>query len=148
MAIEEDIRTHLLTLSAVTALVGTGATARIRPNKLEQDDNGAIEHIIIEVDDETPANSLDGLGGLIYSDVTLRCQAPTLKRARALAEAVRTNNTNPGTGLAGCSVTVNGHVMDAVLEDQQIGEDQNDDGSGNGTHIVFANYQLSETETT
>ena len=148
MSVEADIRTVLLSCSAVTALVGTGAASRIRPDKLEQDDNEMVECVILEVDNEDHLNTLDGLGGRVMANVTVRCHAPTRTRARALAEAVRVNGANPGTGLAGYSGTVNGHVFDAVLEDEQVAYSPAGEGSDRGYYDVFANYLCTWLETT
>jgi hypothetical protein len=148
MTIEADLRTALLSFSAVTALVGTSYSARIRPYRLQQDDAGTSEHIIIEVDSVEHLNTLDGLGGRVYADVTLRCIAPTLARANTLAEAVRTNNTNPGTGLAGYSGTVNGHQFDAVLMDESVNFVLSDDGRDEGYYSVLAGYNVTIEEST
>lgn len=148
MSIEADLRTALLSMSAVTALVGTSYSARIRPYRLQQDDAGSSEHIIIEVDSVDHANTLDGLGGRIFADVTLRCIGPTLARANALAEAVRVNGTNPGTGLAGYSGTVNGHQFDAVLMDEAVNFVPSDDGRDDGYYSVLAGYNVTVSETT
>lgn len=148
MSIEADLRTVLLTFSSVTALVGTSYSARIRPYRLQQDDAGTSEHIIIETDNVDHLNTLDGLGGRIYADVTLRCIGPTLARANALAEAVRTNGTNPGTGLAGYTGTVNGHTFDAFLESESVNFVPSDDGRDEGHYSVLAAYTVTVEETT
>jgi hypothetical protein len=146
--IEAALRTFLLTLDAVTAWVGTGDTARIRPDKLEEDDDETEEHVILEVDNEEPQNDLTGKGGLVYADLTVRCRAATKSAARALAEAVRTNNTDPGTGLAGYHGTAGGLTFDAVLEDQVVSFTPAGEGSDRGYYDVHCNYKLSCAETT
>jgi hypothetical protein len=146
--VEADIRTLLLTLSAVTDLVGTGDAARIRPDKLDQADDDSLQAIIVEVDSEEPALGLDGKGGRVYADVTLRCRARQKSQARAVADAVRTNGTDPGTGLAGYNGTVNGHTLDAWLEDTQTSFTPADDGSDEGFYDVFCSYRLTFEETT
>jgi hypothetical protein len=101
MSLEGDIRTALLTMSEVTALVGTGDSARIRPEQLASIDARTEEHIIIEVDDQPRENTLDGTNGcFVNPSVNLSCRAMTRKAARALAAAVKLNGTDPGTGLA------------------------------------------------
>lgn len=103
LRLEEEIRTALLTMSAVTALVGTGADAHIRPDVPDAKDPRDGELILVEVDNEPSENTLDGCSGWVQSDVTLVCRAPTKEKARALAEAVCDNGTSPGTGMAGYS---------------------------------------------
>jgi hypothetical protein len=148
--IEEALRAFLVTLDAVTALTAVGTTGdyRIRPDRLEEDDDERQEHVIIEVDQERPQNDLSGKGGLVYADVTLRCRGPTKKRARALAEAVRVNGTDPGTGLAGYEGAAGELAIGAVLEDQQASESPAGDGSDRRTYDVFCSYEISFSEAT
>ena len=101
MSLEGDIRTALLAMDAVTALVGTSHSARIRPYMLDDRDDKTEEHIIVEVDEQRPQNTIEGTGGLTYADVNISCRAMTPTQARALAVAVKRNGTTPGTGLAG-----------------------------------------------
>ena len=108
MTVAGDLRTLLLTFSAVTDLVGTGDTARIRPERLHQDDDDTEEAIIVQVDNIEHLNDLTGKGGRIFAYVTLVCRASTQALAEALAEAVRTNDTDPGTGLAGYTTRTSG----------------------------------------
>ncbi|MHC4606714.1 MAG: hypothetical protein ACYTAF_07225, partial [Planctomycetota bacterium] len=93
-------------------------------------------------------NDLSGKGGLVYSAVTLRCRATTKAVARSLAEAVRTNDTNPGTGLAGRTGAMNGTTYGAVLEDEQTSFTPKAEGSNEGWYDIFCNYILSVEETT
>jgi hypothetical protein len=148
MSVEADLRTYLLTLGTVTALVGTGNSARIRPDRLQQGDDPLQPAIIVEVDDEQHKNDLDGKGGLVYSTVTLRCRARTKAVARSLAEAIRVNGTDPGTGLAGRTGLMNGTSYGAVLEDEQTSFTAQAEGSDEGWYDVFCNYILSHAETT
>ena len=100
MSLEGDIRTVLLDMSAVTALVGTGDSARIRAYELQAIDDRTEEHIIIEVDGKPRQNPLDGTGAFVLATVNISCRAMTRAQADALASAVKTNGTGPGTGLA------------------------------------------------
>jgi hypothetical protein len=148
MTVAGDLRTVLLTFSTVTDLVGTGNAARIRPEKLQQDDDETEEAIIIEIDNIAHTNRIDGLGGRIYADVTLRCRGVTQALAEALAEAVRVNGTDPGTGLAGYDGTVNGHEFDAVLDEEQVVMALTEDGRDSGYYDVMASYVVTIAETT
>jgi hypothetical protein len=147
--IEESLRAFLLTLSAVTDLTGTGALARIRPDRLEfreviPADKAAV---IIEVDSERPLNTLDGLGGRVYDDVNLKCRSTQKKVARELAEAIRTNGTDPGTGLAGYHGAAGTQTIDAVLEDMETSFNTADDASEQGYFDVDCHYVISYPET-
>lgn len=148
MSVEADLRTFLLTLGTVTSKVGEGDAARIRPDVLAQGDDETKPAIIIEVDSERPTNTLRGTGGRIYADVTLRCRAREKEDARALAEAVRVNGANPGTGMAGMTQTINGTVYDAVLEDKQTSKTPVAEGSDEFYYDVFCNYTVTWLETT
>ena len=141
MSLEGDIRTALLNMSAVTALVGTGDDARIRPYSLRDADNQAAAHIIVEVGQDRPQNDLTGLGGLTYSDVNISCRATTPGNARALANAVKRNGTSPGTGLAGYSGT-----FDAVLESEEPTITRRGDNSQRDWHSVELSFTMSQTE--
>ena len=144
MSLEGDIRTALLNMSAVTALVGTGSAARIRPYMLDDRDDKTEEHVIIEVDSQSPQNDLTGTGGLTYAEVNISCRAITPTQARALAVAVKRNGTDPGTGLAGYGGS--GTSFDAVLEDEVSGRTLWNDGSQRAWHTVEQTYVMSFTE--
>lgn len=147
MNVEDEIRKALLDMSAVTDLTGSDSTtARIRPYKLAESDDKTEEHIVIDVDSEVRENDLDGLGGLPLCDVTVSCRAMTRSAANALAEAVRTNGTNPGTGLAGYGGS--GTEFDSWLEDETPSVLRWDDGSDRKWHTVEMSFKVQYTETT
>ena len=101
MSLEASIRAKLLNQSAVTAIVGSGSSARIRPYKLWQKDNMRDgPAIIIKVNREEDQNDLACEGGIVIADVSVMCGAEEMSDTRALMRAVKTNNTVPGTGLA------------------------------------------------
>ncbi|MFA7121890.1 MAG: hypothetical protein WC277_10470, partial [Bacilli bacterium] len=118
---EDAIRRKLLTLSAVTAITGTGDSALIRPDRLHATDTLTATNaaVIVEVDDEEHLNDLEGKSRRRMSSVTLRCRSRQKARARVLAEAIRVNGMNPGTGLAGATWTdaTDGLTYAAWLED-------------------------------
>jgi hypothetical protein len=142
MSIESDIVTALRAMSAVTALVGTSSSARIDVDVFGE--KTTYPAILLEVDTEEPANSLDGKGGLVFADVTLTCRATTRLASRALAEAVRLNGTSPGTGLAGYSAS----AFDAVLTDSQTAVVPYDEGSDRHYYDTVQTYLVSWTEST
>lgn len=101
MTIESSIRARLLNLAAVTAIVGSGSDARIRPHKLwQKDDLKDGPAIMVVVNREEDQNDLNCEGGLIIADISVMCVANTNDAARSLAKAVKYNGTSPGTGLA------------------------------------------------
>jgi len=144
MGLMADVRAALLAMDAVTALVGTGATARIRPFTLDESDDLSESHIVIDIDSETPQNDISGVGGLVYASVTVSCRALRLQDANALAQAVRVNGTDPGTGLAGITAA----TFDAVLDSTATGITWYGDHSQRKWHDVAQDYTMSFSETT
>lgn len=142
MSLESDLIAALRAMSAVTALVGSSAAARIEPDVWGE--NVTYPAILIEVDGETPANSLDGKGGLVFAEVTVTCRATTRIASRALAEAVRVNGTNPGTGLAGYV----GSAFHAWLDDAVTATVPYGEGSDQHYYDTVQTYTVAYTETT
>ncbi len=143
MTVEANLRTFLKTRDAVTAIVGAGDDARIRPDRLGESDTPPA--IIIEVDDENPRNTIDGLGGLVYADVNIQCRAFEKEDARALAEAVRVNGTDPGTGMAGTSQAAFHAVLENTSAALFVPEDA---ASQRGYFVVDCLYTVSFYEVT
>lgn len=139
-----DIRTALLAMDTVTALVGTGASARIRPYKFDQSDDLSESHIVIDINSQRRENSVDGLGGLVYASVSISCRDRDSVEAETLAEAVRVNGTDPGTGLAGITAA----SFDAVLESETPGTTWYGDNSARIWYEVTQEYEMSYSETT
>lgn len=140
MTLGEAIRAKLLTLGAVTAITST-----IRPDELMQGDR--LPAIIISVDEEEPQNDLDGHGGLVDATVTISAIDSNPTRARLLAEAIRINGTNPGTGLAGFSGTAGSLEIDAILNRKSSGFVPLGDGSEDGYFSVDSIYTVWYSET-
>lgn len=144
MSLEGDIRTALLDMSDVTALVGTGNSARIRPRELAAIDDRQEEHIIIEVDSQPRENSLDGEEAFITADVNLSLRAMTLAGVKALASAVKTNGTTPGTGLAWYGGS--GTAFHAWLEDEVPSKIRWGDDGKRVWHTIEQSYKMQYTE--
>ena len=115
MNASDDIRDALLALPAVTAIVGSGATARIWSDWQR---TYTVPCIIIDIDKEEEQNDLTGkAGGLVVADVTLTCRESTETLREVLRQAVR-------SGLSGYSGT-----FDGILDDTQNAAVPKDDGS-------------------
>jgi hypothetical protein len=141
MSLEADIRTALAAMTAVTAIVGTGNSARIRTDRLHEGDE--LPAVLVEVDTEEKVNDLSGKGGASFCGVTVTCLALMRETARALAEAVRVNGTNPGTGLAGYS----GSAFHCTLESITTGFVPLEDGSDEGWYQCVMQCEVFATET-
>lgn len=133
--IEKEIRVALLGMSAVTALVAD----RIWPDYFH---STTLPSIVIEVDNENRENDIaEGKGGLVFADVNLICRGATRLASRTLSEAVRTNNTDPGTGLAGHTGT-----FDAVLDDIVISNTPKSEGSNDYWYDSNMSFTVSWSE--
>ena len=144
MSLEGDIRTALLSMSTVTALVGTGNSARIRPYQLLTIDDREEEHIIIDVDSQPRQNTLDGAGVMVAATVNLSCRALTPATARTLAAAVKTNGTDPGTGLAWYGGS--GTAFHSWLEDETPSQIRWGDESKRVWYTVEQTYTMQYSE--
>jgi hypothetical protein len=140
---EELVRTALLSMDAVTALVGSGSAAKIRSDHPDEEDAPPL--VILEVD-EDHLNDLDGLARRIMCAVTITCRGRTRKESRQVSEAVRVNGTDPGTGLAGYHGTVSETVLDAWLEDVVLATVSRDDGSKRRWYDVVMSFMASTAQ--
>lgn len=150
MAIEAALVTLLKSYAAVTAIVGHGDDAHIRPYKLWQKDNLLeSDALLIRVNSENPENDLSHHGGLVVADVSVISCSLTLANARRLAEACRTNMTaNPGEGLE----AYDGLSASVQIESIASGTRSPDfvpfsDDSDEGFYIVDAHYSVLYQET-
>ena len=142
--IEELLRAALLTMDAVTAIVGEGDAAKIRADHPEESDDPP--YIVIEIDNEDHLNDLMGKGGRTQVGINLVCRGLTRKRSRVLSEAVRINGTDPGTGLAGYGGTVLLTVLDCWLEDEVLSDVPRGDGSKRRWYDVNMSFQATVAE--
>lgn len=159
MAIEAALVTLLKTFGAVTAIVGSGDAACIRPYKLWQKDNlKTSDAIVIEVNSEEPQNSLDFRGGLIVADVSVKSVSEQLDGARVLAGACRDNGTSSetthSTGLEAWPPDENtNNVIAGVQIDgissgtRQVSFVYYSDESDEGYYIVDSHYTVIYQET-
>lgn len=86
MSFFADLRTALLQLPAVSAIVGAGSSARIW--------NGwartyATPCVVMDLDSAEDQNDLSGTAGGVIGEGTLTCRADTSDQADALRTAVR-----------------------------------------------------------
>lgn len=87
MDLFSDLRQALLTLPAVTALVGgTGPGARIW-NSWPR--TYSVPCVVMDIDTEEEANDLTGTSDAELSSVTITCRAETEASSHSLQEAVR-----------------------------------------------------------
>lgn len=146
MTIEEAVAAQLLTMSAVTAITST-----IRPDDMLMSDlprgDGAAAVLIGDLQEHFE-NDIDGTCSLVAARLTIAAVCRNKARARALSEAIRTNGTDPGTGLAGANVTTGDLPFMAMLEERSAGMVWDQDGGDTGIHSVDSVYYLTFNETT
>ena len=135
MNIERELRDALLSMSAVTTIVGT----RVWCEWFRTD---VLPAVVFEIDDETQQNAVSGKGSLILADVNIICRANTRAKSRELAEAVRTNGTSPGTGLAGWY----GDLFTAILESRTPAAIPKEEGSTDYWYDMNLGFSLHWNE--
>lgn len=145
--IEEALVARLEAQTAVAAL-----TTAIRPYMLDQKRDKPLEDatpaIVIVINEETfEDQNIEGKCDLVTASVTISAWSGKLRIARTLAEAIRSNATNPGTGLQGCTVRSGASNFDAMLENRKIGRLMNEDGSDTGLYSVDLLFTVKYYET-
>jgi hypothetical protein len=131
----------LLTKAAVTALVGT----RIRFDQLT--DKDPLPALVVDVQSEESESDLSGAGGLITAIVEFRAVAATKAAAADILEAIRTNGTDPGTGLAGYTgVAVDADIRAAWFEGREFEAVDSGDGKDSALHVGKATYLIQYVE--
>ena len=142
MRIEEAIIARLEALTGIGSLVEQ-VGERIFANDIDQGES--LPAICVTVPDEGLVSGEDGVdlsgqGTLFEADVEVICFARTLSEARNIAELVRDNNTNPGTGLNGFEGDAGAGEFFAVHTRSETGEEPPPSGEGSGRYYVAAGY--------
>jgi hypothetical protein len=139
MTIQEAVRAWLLTRTAVTAITST-----IRVDALDQRDKPDVTACILMTVDrkEYDTQNTDGKSDLVQATMMISAISGGRDSSEALAEAIRINGTDPGTGLMGSRVRSGGLNFDAMLESQDFGYIQNIDGSDSGLFSVDSQYTV------
>lgn len=138
--IESDIRTALLAMPAVTALVGAGESARIRTDDPDEADSLDTEMVVVEVDGEDRQPHLGGNSAFVTASVNVICRAPTRKRSRLLADAVL------GTNAIGL-VNFSGGGLKLTLESVTPSVVYREDGTQRGLFDVNLMFAATWAET-
>ena len=141
--IHDSIRAFLLTLDAVTDVVGT---AKIRSEVAEQRD--APPWITVSTTRIEHHNTLDGLGGLAKATVEIKLVTESAVDRWDMVEDVRINDTNPGTGLAGYSGIAGENEIHAHLIDTEAGFTPSQDGTERDLYSCLSTYVVEYNETT
>jgi len=122
----------LLATSGVTAIVGTGSSAKVW-NDWQR--TGDVPCVVVEIDGEEEQNDLDGIGELIFSELTVTCRAATEAGAHALWLVVR-------RALAAYA----GGGLDLIVDDTQHARVPKDDGSTGHWYDYVISVTAQRTE--
>lgn len=139
--IEDDIRTYLLTQSAITALVGadaTGAPARISPH--DRREGVTADSIVYSRTSTDHFQNLIAAQGYATAHIEFDCISTSYAGAKTLGETLR-SKLHGFRGAAG-SVTIYG----SILEDDYESFDEPADGSAKGLYHVIQGYAIQYTE--
>ena len=146
-SLEHALRTLITGLSAFAAITPAPA---VRPYKLSQADFKAGTSplgVIISSQEEEHQVSLEGLGGGVSAKASVYAVAETFEAAWSLAETIRLNGTNPGTGLAGFKGTVAGLAIQMISVDKTTkGFIAYEDGGDEGYYSVARHLTVDFTE--
>lgn len=144
-----SIVTFLKTLSAVTAKVGSGPSAIIRPGQLdESDDLEETAGIVLNIDRLERENDLQGKAGLVTIDLEILCLSPLVTKTWELVKAVRINDTDPGTGLAGYIGLAGTLVISACKTHDDWSPVPEFHGTDQLIHVISSHYDVTYSETT
>lgn len=126
--------------AGVTALVGSGAAARINVDQLQQ--AITLPAITVRESDREPEETLAGIGGFCFSAVTVDCLASTAIGAEALREQVRLSLA----GYRGTSASV---VVRSVQHTGGGGDvDPSQTGADQHRYLRSCDFRIGHTEAT
>lgn len=124
MSIAEDFVTKLKTVSAITALVGSGSSARIHRNFVPT--RATLPYIVFGRSHNQSDMCLSGPGGLEETHLAVECRSSTPAGAEALSELVKAA-CDGATGTWGSS-TIRGAFVRDIDDDFKYFPPGNDAG--------------------
>lgn len=136
MSIAEDFVAKLKTVSAITALVGSGSSARIHRNRVPE--IATFPYIVFGRDERESNMCLDGPGGIATTSIAVECRSGTPAGAEALSDAVIAA-LDGNTGTWGAS-TVRGAFVSSVNDDYLPFPPGKDDGEHTVAKIVRVHH--------
>jgi hypothetical protein len=141
--VEAGLIEFIRSLSAVNA-IRPGIPVRVL--KMWQRELPGV--ILIDPAREEYGNTLDGLGGVVAWTGNVIVSAETFDEVRLLLEAIRTNGTDPGSGLAGRAHSLGTFgiqmaTMDNTLFQFVSYDDGSDEGYWFAQTAVSIDYQQS-----
>ncbi len=125
MTIDGAILARLKAVSAVTAIVGSGTSARIHADHLPQDPT--LEAITYRQISAPRVHAFGSDPGLVQARWQIDAWGSTYEEARDLGDAIRGNGA--GNAFSRFSGTLDSTVVQSVLLDNEIPTFQDDSGS-------------------
>ena len=133
-----NIRTLLLAFSEVTSLVED----RIRPHAADSEDTDR-DLILLHLPDGDKDLLLDGKAGAFNADLVIQARSTNKARAAAIAAAIRTQNTDPSSGLDGYSGPAGtGEIIEASAVQISEFESDDDDADDNGFYYAETTFSI------
>lgn len=143
MAVEKAIRNYLLTKSAVTSLIGSGASARIWPDVVDQTwkvaDGPCVTYEII---DSTEVHTLTDRTGFVSSRFSFCCYAGSRMSANATARAIKNCGIAAIKGLYS-SVSIRGVEIESGIRTEV---EKPDDGKASFRYLTFFDLMVHYLE--
>lgn len=148
VSLEHAMYSLITGFSAFTTLT---PAPTVRPYKIAETDfrpGTGARAVIIECPEQEHEVDLDGRGGAVSATVNIMAIAETFDDAWTVAEVMRTNGTNPGTGLSGFSGAVATLTIQRISVDKtKNGFAEYQDGSDEGFYYCLRELTVDYTET-
>lgn len=132
------VRQYLLGVPAVTALVGSGTSARFYPDEPPQTYKAKTHGAAISYDkiSTTHDHMINGLAGIARCRIEYTTYAMTRAGANAVAEAIRTS------GIVGFTGLTNGVFINAVVLESGVETDDDFPTDGGQEHRYSTIFDL------
>ena len=130
-----NLRTYLLTKSAITALV----SQRIRPDALTEDET--LPAIVYQEGGTEHEETVAAAGGIVHARVYVDCIDDSRADANTLAETVRTQ-LHGFRGTLGSATVLGCDLLDRVKDYEPPA-----DGSDDGRYVTTLTFRITASET-
>jgi hypothetical protein len=133
-----QIRSLLLLFDPVTNIVDD----RIRPNGFHSTDENEPA-LMLELIDGNQINPLDRTAVIVDGVLQITVRSPSATQAAEIAESIRTQGTNPSTGLDGYTGSAgSGFLVSAERVSFSTGKEVDEDGDETSNFISLQVYQI------
>ena len=133
-----SIRSLLLLWDELTDFVDD----RIRPDAFHSTDEN-LPALMLELTDGTQLNALDRTAAIVDASLQITVRAPLASQAAAIAEIIRSRNTDPSTGLDGYTGSAgSGTLLSAERQSFSNGKEIDQNGDETANYLSIQVYQL------